>query len=99
MMYRGAMVELRDLYSFGVLAEELHFTRAADRLGVNPSTLTRRIRAIEHELGLALFIRTSRRVTLTDAGRELATRLPPALRQIDSALAAARATAEGGWEI
>jgi DNA-binding transcriptional LysR family regulator len=38
-------------------------------------------------------------VTLTDAGRELATRLPPALRQIDSALAAARDTAEGGWEI
>jgi DNA-binding transcriptional LysR family regulator len=99
MMYRGSMVELRDLHSFGALAEELHFARAADRLGVHPSTLTRRVRAIEQELGLALLHRTSRRVTLTDAGRELATRLPPALRQIDAALAAARATADSGWEI
>jgi DNA-binding transcriptional LysR family regulator len=99
MMYGGAIVELRDLLSFGVLADELHFTRAADRLGVNPSTLTRRIRGLEQELGLPLLHRTSRRVALTDAGRELATRLPFALRQIDSALAAARATAEGGWEI
>jgi DNA-binding transcriptional LysR family regulator len=63
------------------------------------SPRTRRVRAIERDLGLALLHRTSRRVRLTDAGRELATRLPPALRQIDSALAAARATAEGGWEI
>jgi DNA-binding transcriptional LysR family regulator len=99
MMYRDSMVELRDLHSFDALADELHFTRAADRLGVHPSTLTRRVRAIEQELGLSLLHRTSRRVTLTDAGRELATRLPPALREIDSALAAARATAEGGWQI
>jgi DNA-binding transcriptional LysR family regulator len=59
MMYRGAIVELRDLLSFGVLAEELHFTHAADRLGVNASTLTRRVRALEQELGLPLLHRTA----------------------------------------
>lgn len=95
-----AMVELRDLRSFTVLAEELHFGRAAERLAVTPSTLSRRIAALERGLGAALFHRTSRTVTLTDAGRTLAVRLPAALRQLDGALAAARAgTDDGGWEI
>jgi DNA-binding transcriptional LysR family regulator len=93
------MVELRDLRSVGVLVEELHFGRAAGRLGVTPSTLSRRIRAIERELGVGLFIRTSRRVALTDAGRELATRLPAALRQLDTALAAARTPQDGDWQV
>ena len=93
------MIELRELRSVGVLADELHFVRAAARLGVTPSTLSRRIAALEHELGVNLFERTSRRVALTDAGRELATRLPAALRQLDSAVAAARTADDGGWEI
>ena len=93
------MIELRDLRSVAALVDELHFGRAADRLGVTPSTLSRRIAGLEHELGVNLFVRTSRRVSLTDAGRELATRLPAALRQLDAALAAARACDEGGWEI
>ncbi len=93
------MIELRALRSVGVLAEELHFGRAASRLGVTPSTLSRRIRAIEHELGVALFIRTSRTVALTDAGRELATRLPAALRHLDTALAAARTPDDSSWEV
>jgi len=93
------MVELRDLRSVGVLVEELHFGRAATRLGVTPSTLSRRIRAIEQELGVPLFVRTSRKVALTDAGRELAIRLPAALRQLDTALAAARTPQDGDWQV
>jgi DNA-binding transcriptional LysR family regulator len=77
-MYRvRPVIELRDLRSVGALVDELHFGRAASRLGVTPSTLSRRIRAIEQELGVLLFIRTSRRVALTDAGRELARRAAP----------------------
>ena len=93
------MVELRALRSVGVLVEELHFGRAAARLGVTPSTLSRRIRAIEQELGVPLFVRTSRKVALTDAGRELAIRLPAALRQLDTALAAARTPQDGDWQV
>jgi DNA-binding transcriptional LysR family regulator len=93
------MLELRDLRSVGVLVEELHFGRAAGRLGVTPSTLSRRIRTIEQELGVPLFVRTSRKVALTDAGRELAIRLPAALRHLDTALAAARTPQDGDWQV
>jgi DNA-binding transcriptional LysR family regulator len=93
------MIELRELRSFGALVEELHFGRAADRLGVTPSTLSRRIATLESSLDVALFVRTSRRVALTDAGRALATRLPAALRQLDTALAATHAGDARGWEI
>ena len=66
---------------------------------MTPSTLSRRLAAVEHTLGVPLFVRTSRRVSLTDAGRELAIRLPAALRQLDAALAAAQTRSDGGWEI
>jgi DNA-binding transcriptional LysR family regulator len=95
----AAMVELRDLRAFEALAAELHFGRAAVRLGVSQPTLSRHVRRLEHELGVVLAHRTSRTVRLTDAGRELAAALPGALRQLERALEATRAAAEGGWEI
>jgi DNA-binding transcriptional LysR family regulator len=54
------VIELRELRSVGALVEELHFGRAAGRLGVTPSTLSRRIVHLERELGVSLFVRTSR---------------------------------------
>ncbi|MGZ8634166.1 MAG: LysR family transcriptional regulator [Solirubrobacteraceae bacterium] len=69
------------------------------RLGVSQPTLSRHVRRLERELGVVLAHRTSRTVRLTDAGHELATALPGALRQLERTLAATRAVADGGWAI
>src|SRR5215475_9397380 len=65
---RPAM-EMRQLEIFRALAEELHFTRAAERVHCVQSNVTTQIRALEEELGTPLFDRLSKRVILTDAGR------------------------------
>jgi LysR family transcriptional regulator, benzoate and cis,cis-muconate-responsive activator of ben and cat genes len=64
---RYMMIE-RHLPYFAIVAEEQHFQRAADRLGVTQSALSRRIQLLEHELGVKLFERTARGVKLTPAG-------------------------------
>jgi hypothetical protein len=83
----SARMDLHRLRCFAVVAEELHFTRAADRLHVGQPALSRQIRKLEDELGTALFVRTSRRVELTEAGREL-------LREASTLLAEATALQE-----
>jgi DNA-binding transcriptional LysR family regulator len=64
-------VELRQLEQFVAVAEEGQFTRAAARCTIAQSALSTSIRALERELGAALFVRTTRRVALTAAGRAL----------------------------
>ncbi|MFI7211483.1 LysR family transcriptional regulator [Micromonospora maritima] len=66
-----------DLAYFGVVAETLSFVRAAARIGVPTPTVSRRVARLERQLGARLLHRSTRRVTLTDAGRRV---LPVALR-------------------
>lgn len=83
-------MELRHLQHFIAVCEEQHFTRAAERLRMAQSGLSASVRSLERELGADLFIRSTRRVRLTDAGRAL---LTEARRTLAAAAAAREAVA------
>ena len=80
-------VELRELRIFLVLADELHFGRTAERLGISQPGVSEAVRALESRLDVKVFDRTSRRVCLTPAGDRLKRSLVPALAALDQALA------------
>jgi DNA-binding transcriptional LysR family regulator len=80
-------LELRELRIFLVLADELHFGRTAERLGISQPGVSEAVRLLESRLGVKVFDRTSRRVRLTPAGEALRGDLVPALAALDQALA------------
>ncbi|GAA2567611.1 LysR family transcriptional regulator [Streptomyces sp. LARHCF252] len=91
-------MELRHLQHFVAVAEDQHFTRAAERLLVSQSGLSASIRALERELQTPLFVRTTRRVTLTPAGRALlgeAERILAQVRTAHEAVAAVQGVLRG----
>ena len=89
------LVEPGELEAFLILAEELHFGRAAHRHGVTSQRVSQLIQAFERRIGGRLFDRTSRRVELTALGRQLHAELQPHYTGMERALAHASATAKG----
>lgn len=88
-------MELRHLRYFVAVAEELHFGRAAARLGLAQPPLSQQIRQLEGELGLMLLRRTNRRVALTDAGWIFLEESRQVLARVDRAADLARQAARG----
>src|ERR1700756_2387541 len=86
-------MELRQLRYLVALAEELNFTRAAANEHVAQPALSQQIRRLEQEVGLALVERTTRRVTITEAGRTLVARARRILAEVDAATGEMQAVA------
>lgn len=88
-------LELRHLRYFVAVAEELHFGRAAARLHLAQPSLSQQIRRLEEIVGTPLFLRTSRSVSLTPAGRDLLSRARRTLQNLSRDLAETRTIASG----
>jgi DNA-binding transcriptional LysR family regulator len=86
---------LTQLVSFVAVAEELHFTRAAERLRMTQPPLSRQIQLLEHELGVQLLDRTNRTVRLTPAGRSFLNEARTILRQVEAAALSAQQVSAG----
>ena len=88
-------MELRHLRCFLAVAEELHFARAAERLHIEQSPLSRAIKDLEHDLDVQLFERTTRSTRLTWAGQVFLDEAKRVLSAVDQAKASAKAAATG----
>jgi LysR family transcriptional regulator, transcription activator of glutamate synthase operon len=86
-------MELRQLRYLVALADEQHFTRAAAREHIAQPALSQQIRRLEQEVGLALVERTTRKVTVTEAGKTLVARARRILSEVDAANAEMQALA------
>ncbi len=88
-------MELRHLRYFLAVAEELNFTRAAKRLNIAQPPLTQQIKALEAEMGVILFDRTSYRIELTDAGKSFVPQVARILADVRNAVLIAKRAALG----
>ena len=91
-------MELRHLQHFVAVAEDQHFTRAAERLMVSQSGLSASIRSLERELQTPLFVRTTRGVRLLPAGEAFLPRARRILGEVDAAVSAVRALGADSFE-
>lgn len=82
--------DLRLVSVFIAVAETRSFRAAADRLGVTHSAVSQAIRRMEDRMGVALFLRTTRSVSLTEAGQQLHERVAPAIAEVELAVESAR---------
>lgn len=82
-------MERRELESFLILADELHFGRTAERLGISTAQVSKAIAKLEREVGTALFTRTSRKVELTPIGQRLRDEAQPGWEAVQRAIAQA----------
>ena len=89
------VIDPKRIRAFAALAETLHFGRAAARLNLSQPPLSRHIAALEKELGVMLFERNSRSVTLTHAGKRFHSDVKAILRSIEEAARNAIAAARG----
>ena len=88
-------MELRHLRCFLAVAEELHFARAAEKLHIEQSPLSRTVKELEEELGVQLFIRTSRSTRLTLAGRLFLKHVPRVFTALEPARESVKSAANG----
>ncbi|WP_322029211.1 LysR substrate-binding domain-containing protein [Paraburkholderia sp. J76] len=88
-------MDLRLLRYFAVLADELHFGRAAARLHISQPPLSQQIRLLEEELGTPLFNRAQHRVELTEAGKTLSKQVPLIFGQLERAIDLTRCAGRG----
>ena len=88
-------MDIRLLRYFAVLADELHFGRAAARLHISQPPLSQQIRILEEEMGTALFMRSQHRVELTEAGKTLKEQAPLIFAQFERAIDLTRCAGRG----
>ncbi len=88
-------LDFHELKSFSVLARELHFRRAAERLSISQPALSKQIRRLEEKVGGRLFARNRRKVALTETGRVLLPLADRLLEESESALTTAREASDG----
>ncbi|HBT71610.1 MAG TPA: LysR family transcriptional regulator [Lysinibacillus sp.] len=82
-------MEIRHLHYFMAVCEELHFTKAAEKLGISQPTLSQQIRVLEDELGMPLFDRIGKKIVVTEAGSLLfsyATEMLTTLQNVKDAI-------------
>jgi len=88
-------MELRHLHYFIVVAEQLHFSRAAEILHIAQPPLSQQIQNLEQELGVSLFVRTKRRVQLTPAGKAFLVEARKVMAQTEHAIEVAQQAQQG----
>lgn len=88
-------MDIKQLRVFIALAEDLHFARAGERLGISQSAISQQIKALEQRVGVRLLNRTTRQVKLTPAGEVFLAEIQQALEKLDAAPRIAAMTARG----